>query len=171
SWDWLLGWSEVNLSLGLPIPVAVALVLNVLCTLTAVPVHFPSDVWRPEPPWQAIAGFFRDAVRVLRDEDARLSLIGLSCFLAVVTAGSGALVMYTLDPSYPGSSGDLIEALGVVTVGVALGSLIASLQGHPRRVLGWVPLGTTGVLVAVAWATSRMDLGWPCFLMGVATGV
>jgi 1-acyl-sn-glycerol-3-phosphate acyltransferase len=126
--------------------VAVLLGLNLLSLLTALPVSFPSDVLRPEPPMQAIAGFFRDALRIARQRSAVGSLLGLACFQALVTAGSGAILQRVLDREL---SQGLLSTLVWLGVGAGLGCLAAGWQGHPRRSLGVVPLGATGLLAAL----------------------
>jgi 1-acyl-sn-glycerol-3-phosphate acyltransferase len=56
-------------------------------------------------------------------------------------------------------------------VGAAVGSLLASLQGHPRRSLGLVPLGATGFLIALAWAALSSDVRWPALALGIMGGL
>ncbi len=154
--------------------VAVLLGLNLLAVLTALPAAFPSDVLRPEPPLRAVAGFFTDLRRVAAVPAAAASLLGLASFQAVVTAGSGALVAYTLTPG-SGTQDDFLRATVFVGLGAGLGCLLAGFPGHPRRSLGWVPLGTVGLLAALGWAAAAAgggDLPWPpCLLLGIAGGV
>jgi 1-acyl-sn-glycerol-3-phosphate acyltransferase len=161
-----------NAWLGLPGPIAAVLLLNLLCLLTALPVSFPSDVRRPEPPAQAVASFFRDCRRIFADCEARGSLLGLAAFQALVTAGTGALFTQALGYSLAG----ITRALVLVCVGAVLGCGLSSLQGHPRRCLGLVPYGATGLLLALAWGAASMgsdpDLpAVPCLLLGVMGGL
>ena len=51
--------------------IAVAFLFGLAALLTALPVHFDSDVTRPEPPLRAVAGFFRDARRVFANRPVR----------------------------------------------------------------------------------------------------
>ncbi len=149
--------------------VAVLLGLNVLCLATAVPVSFPSDVLRPESPGQAVAGFFRDSMRIGRERAAWSSLLGLASFQAIVTAGAGAIVQRTLDR---GPSQGLLHALVMMGTGAGLGCLTASSQGHPRRSLGLVPLGATGLLLALAIHALVGGSGWlSAFVLGFMGGV
>jgi 1-acyl-sn-glycerol-3-phosphate acyltransferase len=130
-------------------------------------------VRRPEPPAQAVAGFFRDSLRIGREQAAWSSLLGLACFQAIVTAGAGAVVLRTLDR---GSSDGLLYAMALIGVGAGLGCLTAAWQGHPRRSLGLVPLGATGLLLALAWMTllppaeTALPLV-PCFTLGFMGGL
>lgn len=160
---------------GVPRTLAAVVALNGVCLLAALPVWFPSDVRRPEPPGQAIAGFFRDCGRVLAEREARGSLLGLAAFQALVTAGSGAVVTQTLGADLSANSGAL-RALVLVCVGAALGCGLASLQGNPRRSLGLVPYGATGLLLALAWGAvgiqPEADLpAMPCLLLGIMGGL
>jgi 1-acyl-sn-glycerol-3-phosphate acyltransferase len=150
---------------------AVLLGLDALCLLTALPAHFPSDVVRPEPWGRAAVDFFRDARRVLRDRPAAASLLGLAAFQAVVTAGAGALLTIALDRH---DLDQLLQALVLTGGGAAFGCALASLQAHPRRNLGFVPLGATGLLLALAWAGAASGEGipqLPCLLLGCFGGL
>jgi MFS family permease len=194
----VLGWIEMGGAVGIvggamlgialwhvpwfgdpfPAPVAVALSASVIGFLTALPVRFLADVWRPEPPLDALAGFFRDAGRVFRRPEARGSLLGLALFLGLVTAGSGALISSTFDPHFLPGKIALLLAMGMTAIGAAIGSALAGLQGNLRRCLGLVPFAATGLLVALVWA--MIDLArasidtkptWPCLLLGLMTGL
>src|SRR5262249_8232088 len=79
---------------GFPEALLVIVLLNGLALLTALPVQFPSDVVRPEPPGRAIVDFFRDAKRIFKDATARGSMIGLACLMALILSGTGAILAY-----------------------------------------------------------------------------
>jgi 1-acyl-sn-glycerol-3-phosphate acyltransferase len=144
---------------------AVLIALNLLALLCALPASFPSDVRRPEPPLTAVAGFFADLRRVFAERTASASLLGLAAFQAVVTAGSGALLAYTLSEQADPANG-FLAILVFVMVGAALGCGVAALQGHPRRSLGLVPFGATGLLLALGWAAASGAGPTPCLLLG-----
>ncbi len=150
---------------------AVLLGLNALCVVTALPATFPSDLPRPEPPARAVADFFGDCGRVLRDCEARGSLLGLAAFQAVVTAGSGALLAVVLAREGFGLA-DLLRPLALAGGGAALGCAGASLAWHPRRCLGLVPFGATGLLAALTWTAFAGGIpSLPCFLLGCMGGL
>ena len=155
---------------GQAIPVLLG--LNLVSFIAAWPASFPSDVRRPEPPLRAVAGFFRDSSRISREPAARASLLGLACFQAVVTAGSGAIIQNTLDHAIHDG---LLRAMGLMGVGAGVGCLTASWQGHPRRCLGLVPLGAIGLLLALLWATGAACSGAlpvvACFVLGFMGGL
>jgi len=156
---------------GLPAALAVAVGLSLVAVAAAWPVWFAGDVRRPEPPGQALAGFFRDTLRVWQDREARGSMLGLAALLAILTAGSGAVVAYILGPDFTAHVKDLLPALVWIGLGTVAGSFLASLQWHPFRCLGLVPFAATGLLVVLAWATTQADLGWHCVFLGVMGGV
>src|SRR5262245_6446184 len=81
---------------GFPAALAVAFAVSAVAVLAALPARFASDVWRPEPPGRAVAGFFRDALRVLADREARACLLGLAAFMGLVITCSGAIVALAL---------------------------------------------------------------------------
>jgi 1-acyl-sn-glycerol-3-phosphate acyltransferase len=169
-----LGWAAQADS-GTPLAgqlIVVLLGLNLLSLLTAFPAWFPSDVLRPEPPVEAAAGFFRDSLRISRARMAAASLLGLACFQAIVTAGAGAIVQRTLDQER--SQEGLLRDLALITVAAGLGCLTAAWQGHPRRSLGLVPLGATGLLLGLAGAiyAEGSAADWlPCFVLGFMGGL
>jgi 1-acyl-sn-glycerol-3-phosphate acyltransferase len=177
----LLGYHLHGLSIGdplatlglpdIPAALAAATGLNLLGVLTALPAYFPADVRRPESPARAVAGFFADSRRILRDRQACASLAGLAAFWGLLTAGSGAVLAYALRPDFSTRPDALPLALIWISVGAGLGSLLAGLQKHTRRALGLVPLGAAGLLGALAWAALSTDLAWPGFLMGIMGGV
>jgi len=151
--------------------IAVAFLFGLAALLTAMPVHFAADVTRPEPPLQAVAGFFRDARRVFADRPARSSLLGLALLMSLVTSGSGALLSYTLEPQFADGKAALVWAMAMTAAGAAAGSLLAGWQRNLRRCLALVPFAATGLLAALAWATAVRDPTWPCLLLGLMTGL
>lgn len=166
----LLGVSLYGTEPGRGVLVAVLLGLNAVALLAALPVHFPSDVRRPEAVGPAVRGFFRDGRRVLGNREAAACLFGLAAFLAVVLGGTGVLLDHT-GALMPESAPDLRLALFWISAGAAVGSLTASLQGHPRRTLGLVTPGLLGVLLALVWAGLSRDLVGPTFWLGFMAGL
>lgn len=165
-----LGWPGLDLDLDLPPALGLAIVMNLVCLAAAWPVFFAADVRRPEPAGQAVAGFFRDSLRIGRDRLARASLLGLAGFLALVVIGSGAILEHA-QAFQAGMKDRMSEALVLVGVGGAAGSLLASVQGHLRRALGLVPLGVTGMVATLAWANISSDLIGPCLILGILGGL
>lgn len=171
---YLLSVQLHNVSWPADVPATISLVigLNVLGLITALPVRFASDVVRPEPPLRAIADFFKDSGRVWRIPEARACMLGLACFLALIINGAGAVLNYTGAMASVSAGGwELIESLGLVAIGVALGSFVASLQGHPYRTLGLVPLGTVGMMAALSWALLSKDHIGPSLALGFFGGM
>ncbi len=142
--------------------------LNLLACLTALPADVPSDVCRREPVGAAVAGFFQDARRIFNHAEARASLIGLASFFALVVAGTGALMAHTGALQHTEM---LAPSLVFIGVGAVVGSLAASLQGNPRRTLGLVPVGATGMLLALAWSAVTGDLVGPSIALGVTSSL
>ncbi len=155
------------------VPVLAAL-LGTAALGFALPVRFASDVRRPEPPLQAVRGFFADARAILAHRELRICLIGLALLRAVVTGLTGALLPRVLTGEAPDQE-RLIEVcrwIGWVLAGYALGALLAGLQRHPRRVLGLVAPGAVGLAVGLAWAAAT-DIPEPWLLvsLGVMNGL
>jgi 1-acyl-sn-glycerol-3-phosphate acyltransferase len=156
--------------------VAVLLGLNLLSLVTALPTTFPSDTRRPERPWSAVAGFFRDARRVVSERSASLPLVGLAGFQALVTAGTGAIFAYLAKKDLVASLEDMARPVVAAGLGAVLGCGASALVGHPRRSLGLVPLGSTGLVVALLWAMVVTQPGQtlpltPCLALGFFSGL
>lgn len=161
---------------GLPAAVTVALGMNLLGLAAAVPVAFPSDVRRRESPAQAVAGFFRDCVRIWRRPQARGALLAWAAFRGLAAAITGALVAVILQstpetgqpPAFPA----VLHIALWVLIGAAAGSLLAGLQGHPRRSLGIIPYAVTGLLAILIWTAAVSFPGWmSCLLVGIFAGM
>jgi 1-acyl-sn-glycerol-3-phosphate acyltransferase/MFS family permease len=161
-----LGWSEAMAALGwkstpaspighweLPVAVAAAIGLDLVGVFCSLRVRFASDRHRPERPAQAIAGFFRDAKVIGKDGVASGSLLSLAYFLGVIAAASGA------------------GSVPAVNLGLVVGCLLASVQGHPRRMLGLVPPAALGLVAALVWAAAGSNLLWAYLLLGLMAGL
>jgi 1-acyl-sn-glycerol-3-phosphate acyltransferase len=158
---------------GLPAVVAMAIGLNFLAAVTAWPAFFRADVRRPEHASQALAGFFRDAGRIWRDDEARAALLGLAGLRAVVAGATGAFIAVLLKDE--SMTLEHIEAggwiLGWILLGAAAGSLLAGAQRHPWRALGLVPLGATGLVAGLVVAGLQMPGPAVCVSLGVMAGL
>jgi 1-acyl-sn-glycerol-3-phosphate acyltransferase len=156
---------------GLPAAVVLVVGLNLFAAVTALPVWFRADVRRPDAAGEAVVGFFRDARRILDDREARSSLLALASLRGLVVGTLGAVLALTLN----GRGFPIEQLLGVgawVMIGVAAGSLLAGLQRHPRRALGLVPVGCTGlVLGLVVAAAGSVPSPGLCVALGVMGGL
>lgn len=149
--------------------------LNLLAVVTALPVGFPSDIRRRERAGQAIAGFFHDCRRVWRDPQARGALLGLAALRALITAIMGAVIGVALGDRTVTIS-DVLEVYLPIAAwivgGVALGSVLAGLQRHPRRALGLVPFGALGLAIGLIIAAASAVPGPVlCVLLGSMWGL
>jgi len=156
---------------GFPLALSAIAALNLAALVFALPARFPSDVTRPEPPVQAVADFFADCRRVARDTAARSSVLALATLTALVVAGTGAILAYKGALTAEADKGLLQACMALVAVGVALGSLTASIQGHPYRSLGLVPLGVLGLWAALVLVLLLDDPRVPIGLLGFMAGL
>lgn len=156
---------------GWPLAVLAALALNFAAVLFAIPAHFPADIRRPERPVDAVHGFLSDGRRIAADRQARLALLGLAFFLALMTTGAGVLAQYALGLKDDQGERGRIRALLFVFLGVAAGSGLAGFQRHLYRGLGLVPLAVVGLLISLAWAAGTTSLAGPCLLLGLMGGI
>jgi len=145
--------------------------LNLLGFLAALPVRFAGDVRRSEAPRQAVAGFFRDTRRILADPEARGTLLGMASLRGLLTALAGALIAAYLTPEGHVSI-ELVQVGIWFAAGVGIGSFVAGLQRHPRRVLGLVPFGAAGMFAGVLLpALGALPSPPLCVVLGVMWGL
>lgn len=167
-------WAAALERQGLPVIVAVILGLLAFSLVTAWSARFPSDVYPPEPPAAALRGFFRDCVRLLTSGPSRSSLLAICVLRGLVTVAAGALIASSLAGSTdPATSYQTLILIAVLTmIGVAAGSFLAGLVGDQGRTLGLVPLGATGMGLALGWvALTPSPPVCLCVLVGVCAGV
>jgi MFS family permease len=168
------GWAAALERHGLAVTVAIILSLKVFCLVTALPVRFASDVYRPEAPRAALRGFFRDCSRLLTFGRSRSSLLAVCVLRGAVTASAGALIADSLaHTTSPSSAYQMLIVIAVLTMlGAAVGSFLAGLVGDRRRTLGLVPFGATGMVLALGWvALVPPAPALLCVLVGACGGV
>jgi hypothetical protein len=182
-WSWLDvtaalslpdAWAAALESRGLPVTVAVLVGLMVVSLVTVLPVRFASDVYRPEAPRAALRGFFRDGRRLLVCRRSWSSLLAVCVLRGLVTAAAGALIADGLARGRAAS--DAYATLIVIAVltmtGAAAGSFLAGLVGDPRRTSGLVPVGATGMALALGWvALNPPAPAVLCVLVGACGGL
>jgi 1-acyl-sn-glycerol-3-phosphate acyltransferase len=148
--------------------------LGGVALLAALPVRFASDVRRPESASAAIRGFFTDARLIASERELFTCLLGLALLRAVVTGVTGALLPRVFPDGEIGTAAISTIAAWIawITTGLGLGSLLAGIQRHPRRVLGLVPLGSIGLGVGLL-CVAAIDAPSPLLLLllGVAAGL
>jgi 1-acyl-sn-glycerol-3-phosphate acyltransferase len=165
---------ENSMWLGLPAAVVAAVGLNLLAVVTALPVRFAADVYRPENARQAIVGFFRDGGRIWRDREARACLLSLASLRAVVAGATGAFIAQMLNDDSATMETRLevcFAVIGWILAGAAAGSLLAGAQRHPVRALGLVPLGATGLAIGLVLAATAHPAPAVCLLLGLMGGL
>jgi 1-acyl-sn-glycerol-3-phosphate acyltransferase len=168
-----LGYYDVNWEGFALVPLLAAL-LGALAIQFALPVRFASDVYRQESPSAAIRSFFADARAIASERELRVCLGGLALLRAVVTGVTGALLPRILPDAELNRDRllALVPVLGWVTAGWGIGSLLAGLQPHPRRVLGMVSWGALGLGIGLLFvAGTDMPSSWLLVLLGIAPGV
>jgi hypothetical protein len=167
-------WAAALTRRGLSVTVAAILGLNLFCLVTAFPSRFPSDVHRPESPWAALRGFFRDFMRLLRFGPSRSSLLAVCLLRGLVTVAAGALIADSLARSAnPSDQYPTLILIAVLTMsGAAAGSFLAGLISDRGPTLALVPLGATGVVLALGGiALTPIAPAWLCVFVGVGGGV
>ncbi len=126
---------------GSSVPVFLVYAFNLAALAFALPVWFASDREAPGPD-VSLHSFYADALTLLRQRATRQYLLG-----------SGGLHVLLVAPLALLRDSD-VETRAAVALfgGLALGALLAGLQGHPRRSLCFIPIGATGLTLALCWA-------------------
>jgi 1-acyl-sn-glycerol-3-phosphate acyltransferase len=126
---------------GHSLPIILVYAFNLAALLLALLVSFPSDRSRVSAP-ASLDSFVAAFGTIVRGRETRQALIG--------SAGLHVLLVAPLTLIQVGS----VETRTAISLfgGVAVGALLAGLQGHPRRILAFIPLGATGLTVCLAWA-------------------
>lgn|GEM_PF-1629976 len=139
---------------GVPATLLAIWTLGLLSLLAALPSRFESDRPRPEPPLAALHGFFLDLRRIAADRAALAALLGLAAFRGIVAVAVGALIAMVMsretgDPEAAYRA--LLTVAMLSMLGAAIGSLLAGLQRDRQRALWLVPVGASGLALALAW--------------------
>jgi 1-acyl-sn-glycerol-3-phosphate acyltransferase len=158
-----------------PFVVAVSLGFELVAVVAAFAVQFPSDVRRAEPAMKAVAGFFRDSRGILKDREARGSVLGLACFMGLIAAGFLASLTLRVGVERLLTRSDnetgLEQALLLLGLGTAAGCLSAGLQVQSHRVLGLVPPAALGLTAALVCAAAGIHGAWVYALFGLVVGL
>lgn len=167
SYSWADAGVALSAEAAVSVTIAAVLLLNVVGLVAALPVMFPSDVYRPEPPFEAVRGFFRDSKRIFATAETRNYLLALACLRGLVLIAPGTLIASAADFDA------LVHVALWTMLGAALGSLVAGMQRHALRALGLVPYATAGLAAAFVWAAllGEVPPAWLCLWMGAMGGI
>jgi len=167
-------WAVALENQGLAVTVAVIFALMIVSLVSVLPVRFASDVYRPEAPWAALRGFFRDCSRLLLCRRCRSSLVAICVLRGLVTAAAGALIADGLArTANPSGAYEMLVVIAVLTMlGAAAGSFLAGLVGAHGWTVGLVPYGATGMALALSWVALYPPAPTLlCILVGVCGGI
>jgi 1-acyl-sn-glycerol-3-phosphate acyltransferase len=147
------------------------IVLNLGCVVGAWFASFRSDHCRCAWPLRAFAGFFADLKSVRSASESCSALVGQAAVIFVLAGYGAVLALFHLLIGIHGRYSLEWEQVLLLGLGVALGSVLTTIQGHPRRQRGLVPVAGLGLVTAGLWLTVEFDANWPCALLGVCAGL
>src|SRR5262249_49483842 len=111
----------------------------------------------------------------LRSEHSRDSLLALAFLRGLVVTAIGPVVAAAMVQLGEQSTAHWLQFIfrtaGYSMAGAAAGSLLAGVQGHLQRALGLVPIGATGLLLALVMGAIHGVAGWVCLLVGFMGGL
>lgn len=151
-----------------------ALVALTISAAASLGIAFPSDVLRPETLGTALRGFLDDCRRVAVVRPALNSLLGLAVLRGLVSGAIGAFLAVLLRAATDDPTQAAIQAGLEILAGIAVGSLLAGIIGHPYRTLGLIPFGflglTIGLSLAALYAAGTVPVGIG-FVIGLMGGI
>lgn len=160
---------------GVPATLWVLWLLGLGCLLASWPSRFDADVRRAEGPGPALRGFLADLRRIAADRGAVAPLLGLVGLRGLAAAAVGALIAAVLDRSGGGQASayrTLLEVALLAMVGTGAGSALAGLLHDRGRALALVPLGATGLAVALFLVAQAPTVPlWACLAIGLLGGL
>ncbi|MCI0684524.1 MAG: MFS transporter [Gemmataceae bacterium] len=143
--------------------------LTLLVFALALPVRFPSDVHRPEPPLTAFRGFFLDVGRLLTAPRTGASLAAIALLRGIVTVAAGAFIARAI----AGGAGGVAALVSIAVfsmAGAGVGAFLAGLAGRHRLALA--ALGAAGLVAILGWLCLDANVPlWLCILVGGCGGL
>src|SRR5581483_12422381 len=95
-------------------------------------------------------------------------------YLAWLVAGpaTAAVLCWAMVAKPAAATGPPVQALVWLLAGIACGELLAGQQKHPTRILGFVPYGASGLVMAFALRAVFVSApAWLCVWLGVMCGI
>jgi 1-acyl-sn-glycerol-3-phosphate acyltransferase len=161
-------------ALAVPFPPAWGALLSVLSLLAALSLSFPAMGSRARGTRVGRTSFLADVAEIMKEPSARWLLMASGAFRGSMIAAlflllAGPDFVPVINKSRLGLS--LLNDTAWVLVGAVVGSVVVTLQKHPRRILGLVPVTLTALAAMVAWAGHYQGSGrWPLFVIGALAG-
>jgi 1-acyl-sn-glycerol-3-phosphate acyltransferase len=151
-----------------PVVLAGSAATNLLAAVTALAARFPSDTRKHTSASKALTGFFLDAGTILRNQKQAGRLLGQGALLALLVA-----VVYALLGSPLGAEPNLEAPKQAISaaLGFAVGSLLVSVQEHPRRALGLLAYSAFVFFLTVIWAALGLRLPGQSLTLAMAAAV
>jgi 1-acyl-sn-glycerol-3-phosphate acyltransferase len=174
----LLGWHHAASAAGLAGGIALRVgsfdhstfwdvaALNFLIMLAGVPERFHAQSDRPAAKHRP---FIIDCRAILSLSEARADLLALA--ISSMLCVGGACALFGRSYSQNADFTVVLAILFYLSLGFISGSLASSIQWHPRRCLGLVPLGGCFTIVGLAWAALSAELRWPAIGVGFGTAL
>ena len=179
-WDRVIVNPPVPLAMGskaalnLTFPPAWGVLLSVLSSLSALPVHYAPAGWTVTRTTSGSSTFVSQVAEVVKEPTMRWLVLASGIFRGTVLAALLLLLagprLVPVIPNARLAPFPINEAIWFL-VGAVLGCVVAVIQPHPRRILGLVPTALTVLAALVAWgAAGRASERWLFFAIGVLTG-
>jgi 1-acyl-sn-glycerol-3-phosphate acyltransferase len=153
----------------LPTMIVEVCVLQLLSGATSLLARFPSPVTLPSQPPQL--GFFASARRILAEPQSRKALLAQAFVDGLLLIGVAATFGNLLGWKFPEQFMFGLHPFYWLAWGAVAGCLLASLQGHPRRMLGFIPLAATAIAIIFQWAVSIWYEPWLPLALGALCGL
>ncbi|HEV3117480.1 MAG TPA: hypothetical protein VGY58_10520, partial [Gemmataceae bacterium] len=151
-------------------PIALALLPLYLVFLAAVDyVGFTPESRQPRSMRSEFTAFFHDTQMISKQRDLRAALFGWACVCSFMVISAVSLINRLDETLF--SSFAALRTCSWCIAGIALGCVVGTLEGHPRRSLGLVPLTATGLCITYYVARDPWDAALPLTLFGTCCAI
>jgi|GEM_PF-1509275 len=154
----------------LPTTIVEICILQLLSGATSLLARSPSPLTLPsqQPPQR---GFLASARLIVAEPQSRKALLAQAFVDGLLLIGVAATFGDLLGWKFPEQFMFGPHPFYWLAWGAVAGCLLASLQGHPRRMLGFIPLAATAIAIIFQWAVSIWHEPWLPLALGALCGL
>jgi 1-acyl-sn-glycerol-3-phosphate acyltransferase len=145
--------------------------LQLLSGVSALFVRFPAKSTPSHRPLRRPGGFLAVTKRIFADRPLRGALLTQALVDGFLLAGVAASFGDLLGWKFPDQFMFGEHPFYWIAWGAITGCFIAGLQGHPRRMLGLIPLAVTAIAISFQWAVNVWYEPWLPLFVGALCGL
>src|SRR5437870_5340321 len=162
---YLMSWEE-----RVPLGFCMAATYSAISGVAALFARFPGHERPSWSPAGSLVRFLSGAFQVVRHREAGTALLIRAIIHGLILAGA-FLTFVNLADLHFWKAQDGVSAFLWVGLGALAGCCMAGCQGHPRRLLGLIPLAATGVGILYLWELRNQGAVPVWLALGVLGGL